>query len=353
MALGQKVLKSALEGVDFYCRKSDTKTLKKLAFFTGSKVGTTKASLRTSITMQCALLQQLSDVRKKNGRLEVTAVDMGVENFAYSRLSWKISQPVPEIIDWNKIQLQNSTIGIVPTSVSFSPKYMARAAQTLTDILTKRPPDLFVIEKQRARTMGSANIPDSILRVNALEHVLYTSLLAKRYYKELKYLLEASDPRRMTDFWCQLIPVRRLLAATYGTDSPKLESKANSSNLSKLLKIELVKSVIFEDSAEMFTLSTDLQQRVSSYQATNTKKKLNLFNALDLGPGAGKAKEDDLADSLLHGLAWLKWLGNFEELSSIILANPTDQAGLHAFNSFVKDKGIAHEHFSQSCINKL
>ncbi|SCV02336.1 LANO_0F16930g1_1 [Lachancea nothofagi CBS 11611] len=349
-----KVIRSVIEGLDYYCRKTDSQTLKKLAFSVGSPIGTTKTSLRDNIVAQCQLLHNLTTIKREHGWISITAVDMGLENFAYCKLQWRTDQTLPTVVEWNKMQLQGPVLNSGVSKIPFTPRFMAEAGQRLTDILTKDPPHLFVIERQRTRTMGSAKVPDPILKVNALEHVLYMSLSAKKLYvKGFEYMVESSDPRRMTNFWCQLVPVKEVLDSKYGPDSPKARLKATSSTLTKMLKIGLVKSLLLQQSPQAFTLTSELEQKLTSYRHKNPQKKLDLFQFLDLGDGAGKPKEDDLADSLLHGVAWLKWLKTFEELKEVIMTSDTADTGLEAFNNFNKAKRIESEQFFRSCITEL
>ncbi|SCU88683.1 LAME_0E00782g1_1 [Lachancea meyersii CBS 8951] len=347
----KRVIRSVLDGVDYFCRKTDNKTLKKLALSIGSQAGTTKTALRSNIVAQCELLKKLSDTKKSMGKLDITAIDMGLENFAYSRLSWHADQKIPELREWNKMRISSPNADSDDIKTPFTPKMFTQVGQTLTDTLTAKSPDLFVVERQRTRTLGSAAVPDPILKVNALEHVLFMSLNAKKFYvKNLHYLVESSDPRRMTDFWCQAIPIRKLLESAYGLDSPKAHLKATSSTLTKMLKIALVKSMLLRQAQEKFTLSPLLSSQFTNY---TPRKKYDLFEALQLGDSAGTSKEDDLADSLLHGLAWVEWLRNFDELAAVISGEEADQAGLKAFNDFNKSKWTEREHYSKTCILEL
>lgn len=273
----KKVLGSILDTLDFCCRKADAKTLKFLAFAIGSQSGTTKKSIRTNILVQAHELQRLTNIRSQRGKLDITAIDMGLENFAFAKFSWRTDEDKPQLIQWTKLRLDGSFIDAQALKPSFVPKSMSLVGHKLTEVLTQTPPDIFVIERQRTRTMGSANIPDPIVKVNALEHILFAYLNAKKLYSQqtkgtkepLDYLIESSDPRRMTDFWCKSIPIRRLLDDKFGEGSPKAQLKATSSTLTKMLKISLVKSQIMEQklASEVQSVSrTDKNYRHSCHQ---------------------------------------------------------------------------------------
>ncbi|SCU94434.1 LAFA_0F21814g1_1 [Lachancea sp. 'fantastica'] len=345
------VLNAVLDGVDYFCRKSDSKTLKQLAISIGSQVGTTKTSIRHNILNQCELLQQLADVRKSRGSLDITAIDIGLENFAYTRLSWNAGKELPELKEWNKIRLSSLDESSDIVKTPFTPKFLTGIGLNLTDILTKRAPDFFAIERQRTRTLGSAAVPDPIIKANALEHVLFMSLKSKNFYTGgLDYLVESSDPRRMTDYWCQLIPVDDLMKSKNGLKSMEGTSKSKSSTFTKIIKIALVRSMIEQQSPEKFTVSAPLQKRLENYKP---QKKYDLFEALQLGPMAGTPKQDDLADCMLHGLAWLEWLKTYEDLASVIAVSGEDPAGLKAFKEFNKSTLQRRTKYAKNCIIEL
>ncbi|CUS24893.1 LAQU0S21e00826g1_1 [Lachancea quebecensis] len=352
------VIRSTLEALDWCCRKADSKTLKKLAFSVGSRVGTTKSAIRESILDQCGILSQLAAVRTRRGNLDITAVDLGLENFAYSRFSWAAGEDIPRLTKWDKIRLDGAFIDSKMQKMQFTPKHMTLLAQKLTEVLTMCSTDAFVIERQRTRTMGSANVPDPILKVNALEYSLYAFLHCKMLYsgsaktldRQLDYIVESSDPKKMTEYWCNSIPVEKLLDPARGAGSPKAKLKPNSSALSKMLKITLVKSMLLERKTPKFEISGSLNSSLSSLVPA---KKFSLFELLGLGETAGKSKEDDLADSLLHGLAWLQWTKTFEELKNVIDLPRPDTEALKDFKQFVEGKSQELNKYSKSCISRL
>ncbi|CEP62184.1 cruciform cutting endonuclease LALA0_S04e09736g [Lachancea lanzarotensis] len=347
----RNVLNTVLDGVDHFCRKSDNKTLKKLAVSIGSQLGTTKSSMRYNILHQCELLQQLAEVRKTRGKLEITAIDIGLENFAYSRLSWNGVGKLPELKEWNKIRLTGLEKEPETVKTLFTPKFLTEIGQNLTNILTQAAPDFFVIERQRTRTLGSAAVPDPILKANALEHVLFMGLKSKNFYVNgLEYLVESSDPRRMTDYWCQLIPIHSLAKPNNGLETTSTAPKLKSSTFSKILKIALVRSMLQQQGSDKFTISSRLWERFAEYKP---RKKYDLFEALQLGETAGAPKQDDLADCLLHGLAWLEWLRNYEELASLVITSERGPTGLEAFNEFNNLKLRSRAEYAKTCISEL
>ncbi|CAR21834.1 cruciform cutting endonuclease [Lachancea thermotolerans CBS 6340] len=350
--------RSTLEALDWCCHKSDAKTLKKLAFSVGSRVGTTKAIITENILDQCGILNQLAAMRTQRGNLSITAVDLGLENFAYSRFSWAASDNIPRLVKWDKIRLDGAFIDLKMQKLQLAPKHMALLGQKLTEVLMLDPTDVFVIERQRTRTLGSANVPDPILKVNALEYTLFAFLRSKALYsrpaespgQRLDYIVESSDPKKMTEYWCNSIPTNALLDSTFGAGSPKAKLKARSSALTKMLKIALTKSMLMERTNPKFEVPEIINKNLGSLPLA---KKFSLFDLLGLGEAAGKSKEDDLADSLLHGLAWLQWTKTFEELKNTIEPSRSSTQALEIFKGFVETKSQELSNYSMSCISRL
>lgn len=361
MSKNKVKLKGIVSGIEHYCKKSDAKTLKKMAFSIGSKEGSSKTEIRNNILYQSTLLHDLNKIREQKGKLDIMAIDMGIENFAYSRFSWSLDDQTPVLTQWGKIRLGEKFLEPGMKASILQPNVMSELGFNLTKFLTSNSPDAFVIERQRARTMGSANVFEPILKVNILEHVLFSNLEYRlllerenKYSKQKEYLVKSSDPKRMTDYWCKLVPTKNLLEAKYGRGSPKMELKSTSSTLTKMLKISLVQSLLQDQLTDKkfnkFTLSTDLQE---VFGKSLESQNFSFFEALSLDDAAGKNKNDDLADSLLHGLAWLDWIANYQEITRVIKLNSYDEKGLHAFNAYHKQKRIDLETFSRSVITKL
>ncbi|SCW00848.1 LAFE_0C13344g1_1 [Lachancea fermentati] len=345
--------------VDYFCRKSDTRTLKKLAFAIGSKEGSTKSAIRSNIVTQCAILEQLASLRNINGSLTITAIDMGIDNFAHCRLDWSATAPRPQLLEWGKLQLSGKSIGLDDDKIPFTPENMSRLGYKLTEQLTRNTSDAFVLERQRTRTMGSSNVFEPVLRVNTLEHVLFSNLFGrlqpkhgKRAGSPSEYLVCSSDPKRMTEYWCKHMPSRSKAVTKAEINLVPATKKPLPAQVTKKLKIALAHSLVSDaatsQSLHKLSLPSNL---VSSFRSQTLNKKISLFDGLGLSEDAGKNKEDDLADSLLHALAWFDWVNTFDELTKVIRSNGTEgPVALAAFNAFVKQKNADILSFSKTCI---
>ncbi|SCU78491.1 LAMI_0A04808g1_1 [Lachancea mirantina] len=333
-------LAATLSKLDFFCRKCDIKTLKKVSFLLGSREGTTKSALRDELLAQGGLLAKLRNTGGVAGSLNLVAVDIGVENFAFCRLALRADEARSQLVEWSKMQLSNGD-----DTSKFSPSVSAQLAKNLTQRLSRLGPSVFVLERQRTRTAGSANVFEHVLRANVLEHVLFTLLQNQRFLGDdsLQHQVYSSDPRRMTEFWCKFIGV-----TSPGNLEGSNDQAKSSKTATKSLKIKIAKAIIAaalsSDLASLPTFVPTVAPAVKSQLVSyfNKGKRLNLFDALQLTTDAGRRKEDDLADALLHGLSWLTWVTNFDRLGQLLAKTTCDETGLQQFKSRVQLLTVEH-----------
>lgn len=350
-----------LEALDLYCRKANGQTLKRLALALGAAQGTNKSTIRENILSQAAPLEELRKRKEQNNAVSILAIDAGIANFAFARFSWAKNQHLPQLLDWNKIQLKDK---FLPHRkyMSLSPSDTSEVVYGLTEYLTTElpVPDAFAIERQRARSMSSRTVLEPILRVNILEQVLYSNLKNKIKFNEgskLNYMVASSDPQRMTSYWCSLTPTRKVLGKNFPDGSEEAKLKIKSNRLSKSIKINLVKRILEGalglSQEKIVGLTPDWRQRLKGVISDNCKFKL--WDCAGLGPDAGTKKDDDLADSFLHGLAWMEWLRAYEELYSILMKEEGkfDQDVLKEFNSYCKTKKLELEKFQRGTSERL
>ncbi|CCC71647.1 hypothetical protein NCAS_0H03370 [Naumovozyma castellii] len=309
-----------------YCNNVTAKTLKDLSLIIGSPIGITKLNRRTNIMEQCKHLEQLRLKRLHQGTLVINSIDTGISNFAISKFKWDLMSPWPTLLSWEKIQLERKFLPELEIeSSSLEPNDFSLMTYRLVEYLLDEKdnvskPDLFTIERQRTRTMSSRFVLDPIIRCNILENVLYSTLENRIRYNNMgkhEYSVLSSNPQRMTSFWCP-------------TDNDK-NKKKNSNKYSKDFKIKLVKEIIRNscmDNANdlgrpFIGIPQDWKIDLVKLLNSSASAKFKLFNCLrnhenDTSNISGVKKDDDLADSFLHGLSWMEWLRNYIEIYNLL-----------------------------------
>lgn len=356
------LIRNGLAALDLYCRKTDGRNLKRLASFLGSALGTNKSHQREKILNQAKMLEELRKKRLNNGTISILSIDAGISNFAFTRFSWALDQEMPMLLDWKKIQLKDKFLGPTHKEMSLHPEDTSHVVYGLTEYLTSELPlpDLFTIERQRARSMSSRTVLEPILKVNILEQVLFSNLRNKARAQspaEPKYLVTSSDPQRMTSYWCSLTPTKKVLDKNFPKGSEEAELKMSSNRLSKSIKIELVKRLLegalgFEQH-KLVNVTPDWEQSLRKHITGNHKFKL--WDCADLGSDAGVKKDDDLADSFLHGLAWMEWLRAYEEVYKIVMKEEGryDANVLADFNNYCRDKKLVLKNLQEATSVRL
>ena len=212
------------------------------------------------------------------------------------------SSSVPvKITSWERLTVcEKPDPSSPPDSESFEPIDLAAKAYALIkQSLEKHNPHTILIERQRYRSGGGAPILEWTLRVNMLEamfHAVLHTLSRQRIHPD--FVVHSVSPRRVTQFWLA-----------------DIEEKLNSRE-TKLAKIEVARDMI-------------AGKRMSIEFLEESNEVAKGFDAR-LGGSSGGKKVDDLADSLLQGLAWLKWDTNRTTTFAEIMATDDDPREIKA-----------------------
>lgn len=353
-----------LKEIEYYFSKCDKNTLKNLCFLVGASQTGAKKILQENVISQFKLLSKLLQKRDNNNEVSIIAIDMGVENFGYSKFIWSLKDDVPILIDWNKIKLSEKFLSQNCSKIPIHPEIMGVIAYNVTEFLTKDFVDAIFIERQRTRTLGSSSINEPVLKVNIMEHLLYTNLKYRLHYlgKPDEYILESSSPKRMVDYWCSLIPVKSIIEKQFSSNADQAKKKINSSSLSKRIRISLVRSLLNDQvysnrqKFKKFKLSEKLTEVMHQYNGNRIKidipKALNIdSNQADGSKSIRSNKNDDLSDSLLHGLAWIDWLKNYNEIIKFIKKN--EDNSIDEFKDLISSLKLKLEDFSTTCIERV
>lgn len=327
--------------------------LQSIATSIGAPVSGTKPQLLSGIheiinqTSNSLLQEKPTTGRNASTRnLRVLSIDMGIRNLAFAFLTCEVAASTgkgvksvfskPELRQWRRIELfkvgqtirsaerDRDTNGIsasigemesqldvndastaVALEESFEPPVLAKHAYTFAKYCAGLRPTHILIERQRFRTGGHTAVLEWALRVGMLESMLHSTF---HTFKEEGILSDVSVepilPMRVNKFW--FADQEELLTDAYAEGL--LERKGNKE--AKLAKIAIVGKMLKQSGANSgpFSVHVDAKLTVSAFLSRSTPRS-----------GTRKAtalleKLDDVADSLLQGLAWLKWQENRRSL---------------------------------------
>ena len=276
--------------------------LRHVAKLVGANSSTgTKAELVTGILSVVRQVKENDDKTSvKSNR--VLSIDMGVANLAYCTFEHSllpVGSPLPVIREWNRVSLVHDAESNAKPTMQFSAPNLAQTAVKLVnDLVLSKPKELqpchVLIERQRWRTMGGPRVLEWTIRVNTLEAMLWAILSSVQTQGIWKGQVHAIDPGRISGWWLET--------------GVKNDTKASKKYAAlKLAKVDLVRTWLKEGS-HVVSGSPDCEKVLQALD----------LNAADRRKGS-RAKKienehigklDDLADCMLQGVTFLKWLEN-------------------------------------------
>ncbi|KAH9907934.1 Ydc2-catalyt-domain-containing protein [Xylariomycetidae sp. FL2044] len=324
--------------------------LKRLALICGLPLSATKSELERTLRTTVADIiaghrHSIAKWQRDPQSLRVLSIDMGIRNLAFSLITpgttlptpadarcdmTEYTQPLPIRLEtWRRVDLVEG-LGRQDKEPDFSPLAMAgMTSEYLRKYLPELKPTHVLIERQRFRSGGGAAVQEWTLRVNTLEAMLHSSLLTMRelgttkVFKGIKNLQTTSVlPGRVGALWLSgdawltgKGKVGSEMVAEGVTTGAATETKQDS----KKLKIDLAGRWI--DRGDIITVGNGRDAEVTLkafhhiWRRTYAKRALNKHNMKRDVDAYEKlygkfGKADDLADSLLQGMAWLRWEAN-------------------------------------------
>jgi cruciform cutting endonuclease 1 len=281
--------------------------LKQLAFKCGVSTSGTKPILTRRLHDEITLTP-----RQRPSSLRILSIDMGIRNLAYCILDVPESpKKLPSIRAWHRLavstvletpEAQPEGILLPVVKESFNPATLSSAAYTLLrKKLLPEEPTHILIERQRFRSMGSRNILEWTVRVNMFESILYAVLCTLKGEGVWKGEVQAITPGKVGPFWVDE-------EKGDGGGSRKVRKSQSAKIRNKGAKIDLVRSWL--EGGEMVALGDKGVEGVAR----------RYMEKWDRSPGGRRkggvegeekmGKLDDLADSLLQGMAWIQWEEN-------------------------------------------
>ncbi|OAG43327.1 hypothetical protein AYO21_02264 [Fonsecaea monophora] len=255
--------------------------------------------------------------------LSLLSIDMGIRNLAFAHLTApveEVTQPLryiqyrkPTLQAWRRIAVAeslNSTSGhpdsAPETSMStvtevaevakesFEPIDYARHAYNLVKYMLRTyKPNHILIERQRFRSGGQSAVQEWTLRVGVLEGMLYSVLRTLAEEHRLQLSIEPMQPPRVNRYW---------LEGHQGLLGSK-EKKLVGRDVKKA-KIDIVGNML-RDEDSIFRVGKGVQQEAAEFVS-----RVNKHSKDGRAATTNMSKLDDLADSLLQGLAWIHWRNN-------------------------------------------
>ncbi|OAP56603.1 hypothetical protein AYL99_08715 [Fonsecaea erecta] len=256
---------------------------------------------------------------------------MGIRNLAFAHLTVpveEITQPLqhiwysrPTLQAWRRIAVTESlhaTTNSYPGSAfdkstsaesglagaakeSFEPIHYARHAYDLVKyMLHTYKPNHILIERQRFRSGSQSAVQEWTLRVGVFEGMLYSVLRTLIEEHKLQLSIEPMQPPRVNRYW---------LEGRQGLLGSK-ENKLVGREVKKA-KIDLVGQLLGGGSSDICVGSAAQQTAsdfVSRVNQASTRRRADIPNI---------SKLDDLADSLLQGLAWIQWQNNRRRIETL------------------------------------
>ncbi|KIW75373.1 hypothetical protein Z517_10114 [Fonsecaea pedrosoi CBS 271.37] len=310
-------------GVTDAMKKLDEGSLHRLATALGTPCSGTKLARIEAIS--CAASDSVRDGNSRGSvsHLSLLSIDMGIRNLAFAHLTApveeEVTQPLrytqyrkPTLQAWRRIAVAeslNSTSGhpdsapetsSTVTEVaevakeSFEPIDYARHAYNLVKYMLRTyKPNHILIERQRFRSGGQSAVQEWTLRVGVFEGMLYSVLRTLAEEHRLQLSMEPMQPPRVNRYWLE--GYQGLL----GSKEKKLVGRDV-----KKAKIDLVGNML-RDENSIFRVGKSVQQEAAEFVS-----RVNKHSKDGRAATTNMSKLDDLADSLLQGLAWIHWRNN-------------------------------------------
>ncbi|OLL23235.1 Cruciform cutting endonuclease 1, mitochondrial [Neolecta irregularis DAH-3] len=168
--------------------------------------------------------------------------------------------------EWQRIEVVEKDA----PAATFEPIELSSLAYQICKTLVSMRPDHVLIERQRHRTGGASAILEWTIRVNTFEAMIHAILHTLIQESKWSGRIESVHPKRISDYWIH-----------------NRAEKSTSHEL-KLQKIGIVTEMIRKRSSNIL-FEGCAQETVEVFV------------------GRPKGKRDDIADSFLQGITWIRW----------------------------------------------
>ncbi|KAI0972882.1 mitochondrial resolvase Ydc2 [Xylaria arbuscula] len=340
--------------------------LKRLSFLCGLPVGGRKDDLIARLTAAAA-----SPPSHSRASPVVLSIDLGIRNLAFSLMtpvsasavgkstakSKKISSgnstnqssylgtspPAIKLHAWKRLSLldraatSGSSDGDVAQEINtpteaFAPAELARTANAFLQetVMRSMPlPTHILIERQRWRSGGAPAIQEWTVRVNTLEAMLHASLRTLRDIGIWKGQVTSIRPERVGQLFLDAekpdpkgIGEDETDASSGRKPRGKSAGGRKTSAEAKKLKIDLLGRWLGQGDVVVAPGNSEAGIMLDAYRDALKGAKRSRSKRVDGDEETGEkrlvldSKLDDLTDSLLQGMAWMRWQENMALLRS-------------------------------------
>jgi cruciform cutting endonuclease 1 len=313
--------------------------LKRLAFLCGLPTTGTKSQLTDRIVDASRARTGYRAGVQSSASPRILSIDMGIRNMAFSLLtsvpsaleatSTPRTPPRIHLHAWSTHDFLAAGTqpplpdprytGSLPDP--FAPLILAHtAARFVRDTLLPLQPTHVLIERQRFRTGGAAPVQEWTLRVNSLEAMLHAVFRTLQEYKTWAGEVVSIPPSRVGPFWLESDqPTVRELGSgrNASRETLKKESAAAKKLNLKREKANLLGTWLENGHTILPTEGNGATCTVKLFrQRLQRPRRVRKAKAGEENNDVELTKIDDLSDSLLQGMAWLKWEENKLQLGS-------------------------------------
>lgn len=303
--------------------------LKSLAFQCGIASSGTKKLLINRLIHELVPTLPYHD-SKKASPSRILSIDMGIRNLAYCIIDLPAdsipnnTSAFPNVTAWRRIAVSSTPIlSESPHSKpkeAFDPQTLATAAyMLLRHTFLPHNPTHILIERQRFRSMGSPQILEWTVRVNMFESLLYGVLETLKAEKIWNGIVVPIAPGKVGPFWIESekksdAHMQRKPAASLLRGRAKVRTAKTAKLLNKGAKIDIVKTWL--EAKQMLTLGNPMAESTARaylekwHRLPGRMKNQDAAEEYTSGEVEHMGKLDDLADSLLQGMAWIQWEKN-------------------------------------------
>ncbi|KAH6674561.1 mitochondrial putative cruciform cutting endonuclease 1 [Halenospora varia] len=297
--------------------------LRQIAYKCGISSSGTKPLLTQRLHDEFALVAQHGTKTKAAKPIRILSIDMGIRNLAYCILDVPTNPKkcgkveLPTIIAWHRLAVSTppktskDALNKSKEKEDFSPPVLSQTAYTLLrSRLLPHNPTHILIERQRFRSMGSKHILEWTIRVNMFESILHAVLCTLEAEGVWSGSVEAIAPGKVGPFWIAEDDDGGVIDGVDG-GSKKVRNTKNAKAKNKGAKIDLVRKWL--NGREMVRLGNEEVESVGKAYMEKWSRAPGAVKGSKRGEQKDEEKMgklDDLADSLLQGMAWIQWEEN-------------------------------------------
>ncbi|RYP69675.1 hypothetical protein DL771_005954 [Monosporascus sp. 5C6A] len=333
--------------------------LKRVAFLCGLTTSGTKKDIAERISDAAESAAPVRQASRTTGDCpRILSVDLGLRNLAYSLLtpagvtnsvsrpgitaSQRASAP-PQVHlhAWRRHDLVSASPSARKNDDAFSPAALsATAVRFVWQTLLPLDPTYVLFERQRFRTHGAAPVQEWTLRVNMLEAMMHAVFRTLKECGHWGGEVVSVPPSRVGPFWlgseggnAEVVAREPAVAEpTLSVDddldacTPKEKavgssrSRRQKANLNmKKEKMDIMGNWLEERDIILphgKSVETMIEIYFQHWKRKPGSRKPSVKESNEVGEDGVIKKVDDLADSLLQGMAWIKWEENKSVLRS-------------------------------------